>query len=90
MCFEINGFKYLKLTILRFLRGYSEPWKVEIIKNKNLSSSLPVSKNSIKNLFEQLLRDKKGFKYIISVKMTLEKQINDNEFDPKHFTLIHK
>ena len=90
MCFEINGFKYLKLTILRFLRGYSESWKAEIIKNKNLSNSLPVSKNSIKNLFHQLLRDKKAFKYIISVKMTLEKQINDNEFDPKHFTLIHK
>ena len=33
----------------RALRGYSETWKVEIINNKNLSNSLSVSKNSIKN-----------------------------------------
>ena len=44
---------------------------------------MSVSKNSIKNLFHELLREKRGFKYIISVKITLKKQINDNEFDPK-------
>ena len=35
---------------------------------------------------------KKGFKYIISVKITLKKRINDNEFDPKtlHFNSIVK
>ena len=44
---------------------------------------MSVSKNSIKNLFDELLREKRGFKYIISVKITLKKQINDNEFDPK-------
>ena len=49
----------------------------------NLSDSLSVSKNSIKNLFDELLREKRGFKYIISVKITLKKRINDNEFDPK-------
>ena len=64
-------------------RGYAEPYKVEIINNKNLSDSLSVRKNSIKNLFDELLREEKGFKYIISVKITLEKRINDNEFDPK-------
>ena len=42
-----------------------------------------VSKSSIKNLFDELLREKKGFKYIISVKITLEKRINNNEFDPQ-------
>ena len=30
-----------------------------------------------------MLREKKGFKYIISVKITLKKRINDNEFDPR-------
>ena len=44
---------------------------------------MSVSKNSIKNLFDELLREKRGFKYIISVKITLKKRINDNEFDPK-------
>ena len=42
-----------------------------------------MSKNSIKNLFDELLREKRGFKYIISVKIILKKRINDNEFDPK-------
>ena len=40
-------------------------------------------KNSIKNLFDELLREKRGFKYIISVKITLKIRTNDNEFDPK-------
>ena len=44
---------------------------------------MSVSKNSIKRLFDELLRGKRGFKYIINVKITLKKQINDNEFEPK-------
>ena len=32
--------------------------KVELINNKNLSDSLSVSKNSIKNFFDELLREK--------------------------------
>ena len=67
----------------RAFKGYAETYKVEIINNKSLSDLLYVSKNSIKNLFDELLREKRGFKYIISVKITLKKQINDNEFDPK-------
>ena len=51
--------------------------------NVCLGDSLSVSKNSIKNLFDELLREKRGFKYIISVKIILKKRINDNEFDPK-------
>ena len=43
------------------LRGYAETYKVEIIDNRNLSGSLSVSKNSIKKLFNELLREKKGF-----------------------------
>ena len=61
---------------------YPETYKVEIIHNRNLSNALSVSKNSIKNLFDELLREKRSFKYI-SIKITLKKQINDNEFDPK-------
>ena len=65
------------------LKGYDEACRVEITNNRNLSDSLSVSKKSIKSLFEKLLREKRGFKYIISVKITLNKQINDNEFEPK-------
>ena len=67
----------------RAFRGYAETYKVEIINNRNLSDSLSVSKNCIKNLFDELLGEKKDFKYIISVKITLKKRINDNEFVPK-------
>ena len=69
----------------RAFRGYDETCKVEITNNKNLSDSLSVSKNSMKSLFDELLREKRGFKYIRSVKITLKKRINDNEFDPKTF-----
>ena len=42
-----------------------------------------MSKNSIKNLFDKLLREKRGLKYIVSVKISLKKRINHNEFDPR-------
>ena len=38
-----------------------------------------MSKNSIKNLFDELLREKRGFKYVLSTKIILKKRINDNE-----------
>ena len=44
---------------------------------------MSVIKNSIQNLFGELLREKRSFKYIISVKISLKKWINDNEFDSK-------
>ena len=40
-----------------------------------------MSKNSIRNLFDDLLREKKKrFKYALSTKIILKKRINDNEF----------
>ena len=39
-----------------------------------------MSKNSIKNLFDELLREKRGFKYVLSTKIILKKRINDNEY----------
>ena len=44
------------------LRGYAKIYKVEIINNKNLTDSLSVSKNNMKNLLDELLREKRGFK----------------------------
>ena len=63
----------------RAFKKYVETYEVEIINNKSLSDSLSASKNSIKNLFNVLLRVKKGFKYILSTKIILKKRINDNE-----------
>ena len=66
----------------RALRGYAETYNVEIVNNRNLTDSLFMSKNSIKNLLDEFLRERNGFKYIASVNITLKKQINDNKFDP--------
>ena len=52
---------------------------MEIINNESLSDLLHVSKNSIKKLFHKLLREKSGFKYVLSTKIILKKRINDNE-----------
>ena len=43
----------------RAFRGYVETYKVEITNNKSLSDLLYVSKNSIKYLLDELLREKK-------------------------------
>ena len=77
---------YDDIDISRKERGFrrsAETYKVEIINNKNLSDSLSASENSTENLFDELLREKGGFRYIISVKITLKKPINYNEFDPQ-------
>ena len=63
----------------RAFRGYVETYKVETINNMNLSDLLYVIKNTMKNLFVELLREKRGFKYVLSTKVILKKRINDNE-----------
>ena len=82
---------YDDINILRKDRtfgGYAETYKVEI-NNRNLSDLLSVSKNSIKNLFDELLREKRVFKYIASVKITLKNELMIMSLISKHFTLIH-
>ena len=76
----------------RTFKRYAETYKVEIINNKSLSDSLSVSKNSIKHLFDELLREKRGFKYVFSTKIILKKSINDNEhkYSTVYFNLLVK
>ena len=62
----------------RAFKTYVETYKAEIINNKSLSDSLSMNKNRIKHLFDELLREKKGFKYVLSTKIILKKRINDN------------
>ena len=38
-----------------------------------------MSTNSIKNWFDELLREKRDFKYVLSTKIILKKRINNNE-----------
>ena len=63
----------------RAFKNYAETYDIEIINNKNLSDSLVITKPAIKDLFSNLLREKKGFKYLLSTKIILKKGINDNK-----------
>ena len=47
------------ILIFQETKGHAKTYKVEIINNKSLSDLLYVSKNSIKNLFDELLREKR-------------------------------
>ena len=68
--------------------GYAMSYKVEIVqKKKDLIVQLEASKSSIKDLFNDLLNETKGFKYQITVKVLLKKY-NPNgeiEFTPVYF-----
>ena len=54
-------------------KRYAKNYEVEIINNKNLSDSSVISKPAIKDLFSNLLREKKGFKYVLSTNIILKK-----------------
>ena len=49
--------------------GYAMSYKVEIVDRKDLIVQLEASKSSIKDLFNDLLNEKKCFKYQITVKL---------------------
>ena len=73
---------YDVINVLRKARAfkkYAETCEVEIINKKSLNDSLSVSKNSIKNLSDEFLREKKAFKYVLSTKIILTKRTSDNE-----------
>ena len=53
-------------------RGYSVSCKVELVEKKDPLIQLEASKSSIKDLFNDLLDETKGFKYQITVKILLK------------------
>ena len=55
----------------RALRGYAETY-VEVMDTKSLYDSLFLAKRSINDFFKDLLEEKRGFKYILPVKVTLK------------------
>ena len=76
----------------RAFKNYAETYEVETINNKSLNGLLFLSKNSIKNLFNDLLREKRGFKYILGTKIILKKRISDSEtrYSTVYFNSITK
>ena len=53
--------------------GYAMSYKVEIVDKKDVIVQLETSRSSIKDLFNHLLNEIKGFKYQIAVKVLLKK-----------------
>ena len=64
-------------------------YNVECIAKNSLNDSLFSSKKSIKNLFNDLLREKKRFKYYLGTTVTLKKRTN-NGFEIKTLTFYSK
>ena len=72
--------------------GYAISYKVEIVDNKDHLVQLQASKSSIENLFKDLLDERKGFKYQITVTVLLSKRkINESiEYSPVYFNSTTK
>ena len=67
---------YEKLSVIKTdkaFRGYAMSYKVEIIEQKDPVNQLEASKSSTKDLFSNLLDEKKGFKYQITIKNVFKK-----------------
>ena len=67
--------------------GYARSYNVEIVAKKDSNVQLEASKSSIKDLFNDLLNETKGFKYQIIVKVLLKKYKPNGEieFTPVYF-----
>ena len=61
------------IKIDQAFRGYAMSYKVKIIERKDPIVQLEASKSSIKDLFNDLLNETKGFKYQITLKVVLKK-----------------
>ena len=81
---------YDQLNIIKTdqaFKGYARSYKVEVVEKRNLIVQLEASKSSIKDLFNDLLNETKGFKYQITVKVLLKKYKPNEEieFAPVYF-----
>ena len=86
---------YVEVSIIktnRVFRGYAMSYKVGIIERKDPINQLEASKSSIKDLFNDLLNETKGFKYQITLKVLLKKYKTDREIEsrPVSFNLTTK
>ena len=69
--------------------GYARPYKVEILEKKDPIVELEASKSSIKDFFSDLLNEKKGFKYQITVKVLLKNTSSMEKLNLLQFISIH-
>ena len=71
--------------------GYARSYKVEIVDKKDSIVQLEASRSIIKDLFNDLLHETKGFQYQITVKVLLKKNTSLMEkLSLLQFILIHQ
>ena len=77
------------VEISKAVNGYSRSYKIKII---DLKDQVEASKSSIKFYFEDLLNEMKGFKYQITVKLSLIKYRGNGDilFAPVYFNFETK
>ena len=61
----------------RAFKNYVSTYSVEIMDWESLMDTLNLSRTSINELFTDFLREKRGFKYFITVRVTLKKPLNN-------------
>ena len=73
-------------------QGYAMSYKTELVEKKDPNIQLEASKPSIRDLFNNLLNEKKGFRYQITVKILLKKYKPNKEigFSPVYFNSATK
>ena len=69
--------------------GYAMSYKVKIIERKDPIVQLEASKSNIKDLFNDLFNETKGFKYQITVKALLKYISTIEKLNLLQFILIH-
>ena len=75
---------YEQLSVIKTdqaFKGYAMSYKVKIIERKDPIVQLEASKSSIKDLFNDLLNETKGFKYQITVEIVLKKYNHNGEIE---------
>ena len=85
---------YEELNVIKTdhaFKGYAMSYKVELVEKKDSLVQLEASKSSIKDLFNNLLDETKGFKYQITFKAELKKyKVSKIEFALVHFSSTTK
>ena len=90
---ELLFYEQLSITKTdQAFKGYAMSYKVEIIEKKDPIVQLETSKLSIKNLFNDLLNELKGFKYQTTVEVLFKKCKHNGEieFRPVYFNSVTK
>ena len=84
LLFELSFYEQLNVMKTNHaFRGYAMSYKVKIIEKKDPIKQLEASKSKMKDLLSNLLNETKGFKYQITLKVTLKKYEPNGEIEFK-------